>query len=705
MVYRGTVVTGGSARALVVATGAATEVGQIQRMMTEAEQMQTPLQRQLHMLGEQMVMLSLAICGSVFVLGLLRGRTALQMLKTSVSLAVAAVPEGLPTVSTTTLALGLRRLEEQKVFVRQLGAVETLGALQAICLDKTGTITRNRMTLVAAFANTNLYRVEDGHFYHDGVEHPVHRSSELRELLRLTALCSEVELVEEAGEGQLRGTPTERALVQAAQETGIDVADVRRTHPLVRIRLRSEQRIFMDTLHKDADHGWLLAVKGSPTEVLDLCSQQLVHGELQPLTEAARNRIVTENERMAGRALRVLGVAYGHENTLPEQAQNLVWVGLVGIADPPRPGMAELVAELHEAGIHTTMITGDQSATAYAVAREIGLSRQGRMEILDSTRIEELEADVLRTLAQRVDVFARVSPAHKLQIVQALQHAGLVVAMTGDGVNDGPALRAANIGIAMGGDGSDVAQEVADIVVGDDNLATLIGAVEQGRTIYDDIKKAVHFILSSNTSEILVTLTATAAGLGEPLNPMQLLWINLVTDIFPELALSLEPPEEDIMQRPPRDPHAPMFSNRDLRRIGLEGGVITTTAMGAYLWGLGRYGTGPRASTMAFTSLTAAQLLHAISCRSEPHSIFDAQPFPKNPYIPLAVGGGLLLQVLATLTPGVRTLLGATRLGLLDWGVAATAAVTPLLTNEIIKVIEREENSTWHPNTSSPPKP
>ena len=353
--------------------------------------------------------------------------------------------------------------------------------------------------------------------------------------------------------------------------------------------------------------------------------------------------------------------------------------------------MADLMAQFHHAGIHTTMITGDQSATAYAVAKEIGLSRDGTLEMLDSTRLDELAPDVLRHLAQRVDVFSRVSPAHKLKIVQALQHAGHVVAMTGDGINDSPALRAADIGIAMGKDGSDVAQEVADLIVLDDNLQTLISAIEQGRTIYDDIKKAVHFILSSNTSEILLTLVTTAAGMGEALNPMQLLWINLITDIFPELALAMEPPEQDVMSRAPRDPNTPMFTRRDMQRIGQESALITAGALSAYLWGLTRYGMGPRASTLAFTSLTASQLLHAISCRSEPHSIFDGRPYPRNPHILLAVGGGMALQCLATLTPGVRTILGASRLGLIDWGIATTAAATPFLINEALKPIHARQ--------------
>jgi Ca2+-transporting ATPase len=697
MAYRGTVVTGGSGRAIVVTTGVATEIGLIQRLLAETQQPETPLQRQLRVLSSQLVLGTLALCSGVFAIGLLRGNGFLPMLRTAVSLAVAAVPEGLPTVATTTLALGLRRLQQQQVLVRKLAAVETLGALQVVCLDKTGTITRNRMTLVALHVEMTLYRIDGAALWlgSERVNGPT--PAALAKLLELTALCSEVEIDATPAQPQLKGTPTESALVQAALDLGVDAVALRREHPLLRTRLRSEQRSFMDTLHNGANGEQLLAVKGRPAEVLAMCDRQVRAGLVQPLTQEDRLTITTENERMAGRALRVIGVAYLPADSEPDRQNNLIWVGLAGIADPPRQGMTELMGHFHHAGIHTTMITGDQSATAYAIAREIGLSRNGELEILDSNRLDELAPDLLRSLAQRVDVFSRVSPAHKLKIVQALQHAGYVVAMTGDGVNDGPALRAADIGIAMGQDGSEVAQEVADIIIRDDNLATIISAVEQGRTIYADIRKAVHFILSSNISEIMVTLTATSLGLGEPLSPVQLLWINLVTDIFPELALSIDPPEADVMDRPPRPSQAPMFSQRDLKQIGLEGTLITASTMAAYSWGLLRYGMGPRAGTMAFTSLTAAQLLHSLNCRSGKYSIWDQQGLAPNPYMPLAVGGGLTLQLLATYLPGLRTLVGATPLGPLDLAVTTVAAGVPFLVGELVKLVERPHRTEGNP--------
>jgi Ca2+-transporting ATPase len=692
MAYRGTVVTGGSGRALVVTTGVATEVGLIQRLLAETLQPETPLQRQLRILSSQLVLGTLGICGGLFAIGLLRGKGFLPMLRSAVSLAVAAVPEGLPTIATTTLALGLRRLERQQVLVRKLAAVETLGALQVVCLDKTGTITRNRMTLVAIYVDMTLYRLEGAAVWR-GAERVEHTVTALRWLLQLTALCSEAEINTTPAQSQLKGTPTETALVQAALDLGVDALALRHEHPLLRTRLRSEQRSFMDTLHSRNNGEQLLAVKGRPAEVLAMCDRQLHDGVVLPLSEEARLQITTENERMAGRALRVIGVAYLPADGEPERQNNLIWVGLAGIADPPRQGMTELMNQFHHAGIHTTMITGDQSATAYAIAREIGLSRNGDLEILDSNRLDELAPDVLRSLAQHVDVFSRVSPAHKLKIVQALQHAGYVVAMTGDGVNDGPALRAADIGIAMGQDGSEVAQEVADIIIRDDNLATIIGAIQQGRTIYADIRKAVHFILSSNISEIMVTLTATSIGLGDPLNPVQLLWINLVTDIFPELALSIDPPEADVMDHPPRPSQEPMFSRGDLQHIALEGTLITASTLAAYGWGLLRYRLGPYAGSMAFTTLTAAQLLHSFNCRSGKYSIWDSQGLAANPYMPLAVGGGLTLQLMATYLPGLRTLLGTVPLGALDLAVTAVAAGVPFLASEVLKIVGRQNGA------------
>jgi Ca2+-transporting ATPase len=347
--------------------------------------------------------------------------------------------------------------------------------------------------------------------------------------------------------------------------------------------------------------------------------------------------------------------------------------------------MRELIASFHRAGIDTIMLTGDQSPTAYAVGKALGLNRDGPLEILDSTSLTALDPEALRGISQRVHVFARVSPAHKLQIVQALQKDGKVVAMTGDGINDGPALKAADIGIAMGRGGTDVAREVADVILQDDNLETMVPAVEHGRTIYDNIRKSLHFILSTNFSEILVMFAAGAVGMGYPLGAMQLLWINLVSDIFPCIALALEAPEPGILDRPPRDPQEPIVRRSDFKRIGFESGIISLAALGAYGVGLARYGIGQRASTMAFHSLTVAQLLHAMSCRSNEVSIYDKEKLPPNKYLTFALGGSLGLQLLTLAVPWLRTLLGTSPISLLDGAVIGISSVLPLFVNEATK--------------------
>jgi Ca2+-transporting ATPase len=389
---------------------------------------------------------------------------------------------------------------------------------------------------------------------------------------------------------------------------------------------------------------------------------------------------------MASEALRVLGAAYAeHDSEHPSSDENLVWLGMAGLADPPRPGLPALFEKFRRAGVRSVMITGDQSATAYAVAKQIGLAVDGQLRTLDSVELETMDPDVLAELAPQVQVFSRVSPRHKLRIVQALQRSGLVVAMTGDGINDCPALKAADIGVAMGGGSGTVAREVADVILETDDLGGMLTAIEHGRVIHADIRKAVRFILSTNTSEILLTLLSVAAGFGEGMSPMQLLWINLISDIFPELALAIQPPEDDVLDQPPRDPEAKMFSKPELRHIAIEGALLTAGAMSVYAYGIRRYGLSPQAQTVSFVSLATAQLLHAFSTRSEKHNIFDANPSAKNPYIPLSVGGGIALTVLMQVVPAARRVFGSAPMPPVDWAIAAVGAVAPLLANEMVK--------------------
>lgn len=691
MVYRGTLVTGGSGVALTVATGLATEVGRLQSLVGDVERPETPMQRQLRELGQRTIVLASAVCGGVFAIGLVRGHSLTVMLRSAISLAVAAVPEGLPTVAITTLAIGIRKMRERDVIVRRLDAIETLGAVQVLCFDKTGTITENRMEVVAAATAESFYRVSGGRLRvgQETVE-PL-RVRPLERMLHAATLCSEVGVVDNGDQSfSLRGSSTESALVQFAMDAGLEIESLRQRYPKRRTEHRTEERPIMATLHETAERrGYLVMVKGSPLEVLDVCQTRLCSDGLVELSIDERRTIRRQNERMAGEALRVLGLAYAEHEEPPTELIDgrLTWLGMAGIADPPRAGLPELFRKFRLAGVRSIMITGDQSATAYAVAKQIGLQSDEELQIIDSTELDQVEPEILTELVQRVHVFSRVSPGHKLRIVQALQRAGLVVAMTGDGINDGPALKAADIGIAMGAGGSDVAREVSDIVLERDDLAVMLEAIEHGRVTYDDIKKAVRFILATNMSEILLTLCSVAAGVGEGLTPMQLLWINIVSDIFPELALAMQPPEHEVLERSPRDPSSKMFDHEEFGQMTTEGAVLTLGALGAYGYGLARYGRGPQAGALSFLTLTSAQLLHAFSTRSENHTVFERNSTPPNPYIPASVLGGIGLTVLTQVMPGLRRVIGSGRLAPLDWAVAAGGAILPLLANDTIKAV------------------
>lgn len=704
MAYLGTLVTGGQGLAVAIGTGRFTELGRIQTLVGEAESPKTPMERQLDAIGNRLVLISGAVCGVVFVVGLARGFGFMPMLRSSISLAVAAIPEGLPTVATTILALGIRTMRQHNVLIRRLDAVETLGSVQTICLDKTGTLTYNRMAVVAVHAGMCEARVVDGRFLAGGEPVDPMGSDELVRLMQVCALCSESEIVQEGGVAVLRGSSTENALVRLALDAGIDVAALRDELPMERLIHRSESRNYMKSIHllgpetpvavwtvlgtAHAPPDRLVALKGSPLEVLALCESQMRGGRVVSLTDEDRFAIELANERMAGASLRVLGAAYALVRNGEGDVGSgggFVWLGLAGMADPVRPGVKELIGSFHRAGIDTLMITGDQVPTAYAIGRELALSHHLPLEIFDSTRLQEMDPELLATFARTVHVFARVSPAQKLQIVQALQRSGRVVAMTGDGINDSPALKAADIGIAMGSAGTDVAREVADVILEDDNLETMIVAVAHGRTIYGNIRKSVNFLLATNLSEIMVMFSAIGLGMGQPLNAMQLLWINLISDIFPGLALALEEPEPDVLDRPPRSPDEEIVGRADLARIAREGGIITAGAMGAYGWGMIRYGAGARAGSLAFMTLTSAQLLHALACRSERTGIFSRESLPPNPYLRWALGGSFLLQLAAFTVPGIRGFLGLSPITIADGLVAGAGAVLPLVVNEAIK--------------------
>jgi len=693
MVYMGTLVTGGQGLAVAVATGPYTETGRIQILMGEARAPATPMELQLGRMGTKLAIMSSAVCAIVFLAGILRGYGLLRMLKSSIALAVAAVPEGLPTVATTALGLGIRSMRRHHVLVRRLEAIETLGSVQTICLDKTGTLTLNRMTVTRLFTSPYHMHVRDGRFACPNGEINPYGCEELLMLLHVGALCNESEVFGADGTYSVTGSPTENALIHLALNAGVNVQELRESFALVNIIHRSETRNVMMTVHSIRNSAKrLLAMKGSPPEVLAGCAWYMKDGARLPLSEDARSDIQAANEEMAGQSLRVLGLARSLSDSSLVLLENgdiavrdMTWLGMVGMTDPVRHGVKDLIAGFHKAGIDTVMITGDQSATAYAVAKELDLAGGGDVRILDSRHLAGMQPEVLKGLTSGLHVFARVSPAHKLQILQVLQEQGKVVGMTGDGINDGPALKAAAIGIAMGHTGTDVAREVADIVLENDDLETMLVAISEGRTIYNNIRKALHYLLSINMSEIMVTTVSITAGLGEPLTAMQFLWINLVSDIFPGLALAMEQPEPDVLLRPPRDPAEEILQPASLKKMLREGAVISAGSLGAYGYGVARYGQGPRAGTMAFLSLTVGQLLHALTCRSEERTIFDKGRLAPNRYLTGALIGTFILQGVAMAVPGLRNLLGISRIGIVDGLITGGGAVLPLFVNEAIK--------------------
>jgi Ca2+-transporting ATPase len=686
MVYRGTSVLGGSGAAVVVAVGPQTEIGTIQKLLGGARAPETPMQQQLEHTGTRLALLSAAICGGVFLVGLMRGQGFLAMLKSSISLAVAAVPEGLPTIATTTLALGIRNMKQRHVLIRQLDAVEALGAIKVFCFDKTGTLTRNRMTVTHAVTGLRELRVLDGAIFDGDTRLDREPWPSLAALIDTVALCNESAYRDVGGVATYTGSPTENALLELGVYAGRDPASVRARYPRVATRYRSDQHQYMVTVHDAGDGRSFEAIKGNPIEVLDHCTWHLADGDTRPLDDATRARIRSYNDRLAGQALRVLGVARNEQPGGGDRDRGWTWLGLVGMADPVRQGMAELMQRFHGAGIRTVMITGDQSATAQAVGTALNLGNGQSLETIDSTALEKMDHEVLSGLAGQVHVYSRVSPAHKLEIVRALQASGHVVAMTGDGINDGPALKAADVGVAMGGADNEVARSVAAVVLEDDNLQTMVVAVEQGRTIYRNIRKVLRFLLATNFSEIAVMFAGTAAGMAQPLHPMQLLWINLVTDIFPGLALAVEPAESDVMAQPPRPRDEAIVRRDDWLRIARESGVITLGALGAYGYGLMRHGNALHASTMTFNTLTLAQLLHAISCRSEHRVFWERGAAPVHAPLLAAVGGTMALQLAVNLAPPVRRFLNLAPMGLLDVLVTVAGAAAPLMINETAKL-------------------
>jgi Ca2+-transporting ATPase len=690
MVYSGTAVVGGGGLAVAVATGTNTEAGRIQRLVGEAQAPQTPMQRQLGTLGRQLVLLSAAVCALVFLLGLLRGRGFLEMLKSSIALAVAAIPEGLPTVATTALALGIEEMRRHRVLVRRLDAIETLAAVDVIGFDKTGTLTENRMTAAAVLCAGDRF---DGP---DEAAAALSRPDGLA-LAEIAALCNEAEIASARDGWAVQGSPTEAALLRLALAADIDVAALRRRFALEATDYRSDARQYMVTTHARPGGGRLYALKGNPEQVLAMCGFVARGSRRMRLDDAARAAILDGNRRLGLDGLRVLGFARAEAaaGTGKAQRRRFTWLGLVGLSDPPRPGVEALFRQFERAGIRVVMMTGDQRSTAVALARRLHLGN-GEDDVLDSAQLYGLDEASAAARVAQARVFARVTPAEKLRLIRLLQRSGRTVAMTGDGINDSPALRAADVGIVMGGGGAEAARAVADIVLVGDELATMSTALERGRTTYANIRKAIHFLLATNLSEILLMLAAAGTGLGAPLTAIQLLWINLLTDVLPALGLALEPAERAVLEAPPHPADAPMLGRGDMLTLGREGMTIAAGGLGAYAYGLLRYGPSPESRTLAFTSLVGAQLLHALSCRSRRAGLFTPEPLAPNRVLGAALAGSFALQAGVVTLPPLRRLLGLAPLCLTDALVSLALSVLPYLANEAAKLSHQGGDHRGH---------
>jgi len=693
--YLGTTVTYGRGRGVVVATGMQTQIGRIAEMIQSYEEEETPLQRRLDQLGKWLGIGALAFCALVFMVGALEGRDLLEMFLVAVSLAIAAVPEGLPAVVTICLALGLQRMVQRHALIRRLPAVETLGSATVICSDKTGTLTQNEMTVTRIYVDGKEVEVTgqgyepEGEFLIDGTPIDPLEDPALKLLLTAATLANEAKLQRSHSNGdifwKIVGDPTEGALVVAAAKAGIWQENLAKTQKRVAEAPFDSERKRMATVHLDeSDRGrYVVYVKGAPDVLLDLSTHVLEEGEKRPLTPEAREKIVEHNHKLAQQALRVLAIAYRETDELPDNPnpddleRDLTFVGLLGMIDPARPEVKAAIQKAREAGIRTCMVTGDYKDTAVAIANQLGLFETGD-EVLNGAEISQLSDDQLAELAPRVRVYARVSPAHKVRIVEALRKHGHVVAMTGDGVNDAPAVKRADIGAAMGIAGTDVTKETADMVLTDDNYASIVAAVEEGRIIYSNIRKFVYYLLSCNVGEILIVFLATLVGWPVPLTAIQLLVLNLLTDGGPALALGLEKGDPDIMQRPPRPPTEPIL-NADMRiGIAIQSVAITAATLVAYVLGLHWYADDPtRARGLAFATLTIA--------------LFRIGVF-SNKYMQYAVLSSLAILALIFYVPPLQTVFDTWALPLSVWLMILPLTLVPAAVAEVTKLFLRRRS-------------
>lgn len=696
MAFMSTLATYGRGIGVAVGTGMNTEIGKIAKMLEEGGAEQTPLQKKLAELGKILGFAALGICAVMFIVGIIQGRDLFEMFFTAISLAVAAIPEGLPAIVTIVLAMGVQKMIKEHAIVRKLPAVETLGSVNIICSDKTGTLTQNKMTVIKFYADNAF-----GDLPSLNIDEPEHKL-----LLENLVLCNDATYTEESKTGD----PTEIALLEAGVQFNLFKTDLEKQHPRINEVPFDSDRKLMTTVNK-YENGYNVFTKGATDNLLKICNSAYINGETVPLTSEIKDEIMSKSNKMSDDALRVLGAAFkklaSPHAAIDTLEEDLIFIGLVGMIDPPRLEVKDSIALCKKSGIKTIMITGDHKNTAFAIAKELGIAEDPSQAIFGA-ELDKLSEEELNNRIDNLRVFARVSPEHKVKIVKAFKAKGNIVSMTGDGVNDAPSLKAADIGVAMGITGTDVAKGASDMILTDDNFKTIVSAIEEGRNIYNNIKKSIIFLLSCNTGEIIALFFAILLGWASPLKPIHILWVNLVTDTLPALSLGIDPGDPNIMEERPRNPKHGLFAQGAGAGLILNGILIGVLTLAAFVIGARVY-TGTtslfplfpenisedaltHAQTMAFVVLSVSQLIHSLNMRHPSKSIFQVGLFT-NKFLIGSILLGIFLQDVVITVPFLRNMFRVFDLNAKDWLFVGILSIMPLILNEIAKIFIRMKNN------------